>query len=142
MKLEDLHGEITKDLPIQKGEYNTESLKTSVLFSKYQKYYTAEKLILFRLRAQMKQLRLEKWTYYSGKADPSVYKAKPFDLKVVREDLNMYIEADDEVIDLQGRITVQEEKVTLLGEVVKHINNRHWQLKNAIDWERFTNGAM
>ena len=41
----------------------------------------------------------EKWEYYGGKADAKIYATKPFDLKVLKTDLAVYITSDEEIIN-------------------------------------------
>ena len=38
------------------------------------------------------------------------------------------------------RVSVQEEKVNYLEAILRQINNRGFQIKNAIDWNRFITG--
>ena len=66
---------------------------------------------------------------------------EPFQLKLLKNDIDMYIESDDEVIDLETKFGLQEEKVKYVEAVVKQINNRQWQIRNAIDWRKFTCGV-
>ena len=51
---------------------------------------------------------MQKWEYYGGKSDAKVYAAKPFDLKVLKTDLQMYINSDEEILAVQGKIAYYE----------------------------------
>ena len=84
----------------------------------------------------------EKWEYYGGKADAKVYVAKPFDLKVLKNDLAMYITSDEEVIELMDKIGYLEIVVMYIDGVIKSIDNRGWDIKNAIEWKKFEAGMM
>ena len=89
----------------------------------------------------MKRLIKEKWLYYKGKAPSSVYKEMPFDFKLTtKEEINMFIESDDDIMKLQYRIDYIEQTLLYLDSVLRMINNRNFQIKNAIDWEKFKNG--
>ena len=65
----------------------------------------------------------------------------PFDLKLTdKKELEMFITADDDVKKLQYKIDYIEQVLLFLDGVLKMINNRNFQIKNAIDWEKFKNG--
>jgi len=38
------------------------------------------------------------------------------------------------------KLAMQEEKVNYLDAVIRQINNRGYQIKNSIDWMKFTMG--
>jgi hypothetical protein len=87
-------------------------------------------------------LNREKWEYYTGKSDPSVYKDKPFDIKVLRADVHIYINSDDELQKIQAKVVYQEAIVYYLEQILKIITNRSFTIRNAIEWRRFTSGAL
>ena len=99
---------------------------------------------LLKTQASIKHTKLyrEKWEYYGGKADAKVYAAKPFDLKVLKTDLGMYINSDDDIIELQAKISYYEVVVKYIDGVIKSIDNRGWDIRNAQDWKKFEAGMM
>jgi hypothetical protein len=65
----------------------------------------------------------------------------PFDLKLTtKEEINMFIEGDDDVRKLQYKIEYVDQCLNYLDGVLRQINNRNFQIKNAIDWTKFQNG--
>jgi hypothetical protein len=64
----------------------------------------------------------------------------PFPLKILRNDLDLYLDSDVDLSKLQQRVVYQKEKIALLEEIVKELNNRHWKIRCAIDWRKFVNG--
>ena len=84
----------------------------------------------------------QKWEYYGGKADAKVYASKPFDFKVLKTDLTMYITSDEEVIELMNKIGYLETVIKYIDGVIKSIDNRGWDIKNAIEWKKFEAGMM
>ena len=91
MTLEELQAQADKDLVIDDTELDTESLKTPILHNKYLQYYNKFNLLLKKSQWEERTLQREKWEYYTGKSDPEVYKQKPFDLKVLKNDVHIYI---------------------------------------------------
>lgn len=142
MDLEQLQIEADKDLKINDTELDLESLKTPQLHNKYMKHYTKFKLLLTRTEDELRTMKKNKWEYYTGKADPSVYQAKPFDLKIMRTDIEKYLEADEDIQKLSQKIAYLITVVDFLDKTIRVIVNRTYTIKNAIDWRRFTSGAV
>ena len=142
MTLEELQSQADKDLVIDDTELDTESLKTPILHNKYLQYYNKFNLLLKKSQWEEKTLQREKWEYYTGKSDPEVYKEKPFDLKVLKNDVHIYINSDEDIQKIQAKIIYQEAIVNYLEQILRMINNRSFTIKNAIEWRRFTSGAV
>jgi hypothetical protein len=142
MDLEQLQEQAEKDLKINDTELDLESLRTPQIYNKYLKHYTKYKLLLTRAESDYRTLKREKWEYYTGKADPQVYEEKPFDLKILKTDLDKYLDAD---IDLQKaiqKVRYLDTTVDFLERTLRQISNRTYTIKNAIEWRRFTSGAI
>ena len=69
------------------------------------------------------------------------YGWEPFDLTILKTDVDRFIDADDDIVRLCAKITLQEEAVNYLENVVKIISNRQWNIRAALDWIKFTQGA-
>ena len=133
MDLETLQEQVDKDLKINDTELDLESLKTPQLHNKYMKHYTKFKLMLTRAETDYSQVKRQKWEYYTGKADASVYAEKPFDLKVLRTDVDKYIESDEEMIKAKQKVEYLQAVVDYLDKTLRQITNRTFTIKNAID---------
>ena len=142
MDLEKLQEQVDKDLKLNETELDLESLKTPQLHNKYMKHLTTFKLMLSKAESELHTLKREKWEYYTGKADASVYAQKPFDLKVLRTDVDKYIESDDELIKAKQKKEYLTTVVDYLDKTIRQISNRGFAIKNAIDWRKFTSGAI
>ena len=89
----------------------------------------------------MRRLIKEKWIYYKGKAPSTVYREVPFDFKLTtKEEVNMFIEADEDIRKLQYKIDYIDQVLFFLDGVLRQINSRNFQIKNAIEWEKFQAG--
>ena len=144
MNLTDLYEMVQQDLNIDKTELDTESLKTPQLHNKYLVFHTQEKLKLEQLLSEKKIKRKNKWLYYTGKMSEEqlrFYGLEPFDLTILKTDVDRFIDADDEIIKIEAKITLQQEIVNYLESVVKMISNRQWNIRAALDWMKFTQGV-
>ena len=141
MNLETIQEMWIKDSVLDGDLYCEESTKIPQLHMKYMEFHNTFTLKKKEKELDMKRLIKEKWLYYMGKAPSSVYKEMPFDFKLTtKEEINMFIESDDDIMKLQYRIDYIEQTLLYLDSVLRMINNRNFQIKNAIDWEKFKNG--
>ena len=129
------------DLSVDNEHLDTESLKNQEIKAKYLDYKTRYELLLFKAKGDYKRLYREKWEYYGGKADAKIYISKPFDLKVLKTDLSVYITSDDEIIDAENKIGYLETVVDYIKGVIKSVDNRGWDIKNSIEWKKFEAGV-
>jgi len=143
MTLEELKQESYKDLPINKVEnIDQESFFNQEIKAKWLDYKSRFELLLARSKGDYQVMYREKWEYYGGKADAKVYAAKPFDLKVLKTDLQIYISSDSDVIELSNKIAYLETTIKFIDGVIKSIDNRGWDIKHAITWKQFEAGMI
>ena len=141
MTLDELKLQVQKDLKVDDEHLDTESLKNQEIKATYLDHKSRYELLLFKAKGDYKRLYREKWEYYGGKADAKIYASKPFDLKVLKTDLGVYISADEEIIDAENKIGYLETVVDYIKGVIKSVDNRGWDIKNAIEWKKFEAGA-
>lgn len=142
MDIEQLQELADKDLKINDSELDIEALKTPQLHNKYLKHLNKFKLLLTKSQAELNTLRRDKWEYYTGKADASVYAQKPFDLKILKTDIDKYLNADEEIQRLSQKVEYLTTVIDFLDRTLRQITNRTFAIKNAIDWRKFTSGAI
>jgi hypothetical protein len=66
---------------------------------------------------------------------------QPNGLKILKQDLAVYTDADQDLQRIQAKIDIQKQKISFLESAIKTISNRGYLIKNAIDWERFKVGG-
>ena len=141
MNLETLQDKWKEDRVIDPDKYGEESVRIPQLHMRYMEFYNTFSLMKKDRESEMKALVRDKWIYYKGKAPSTVYKEVPFDLKLTTTDeIKMFIGADDEIRKLQYKIDYIEQTIFFLDGVLRQINSRNYQIKNAIEWERFQSG--
>lgn len=144
MKLEEIYDAWKQDSQIDRTELGEESIKIPKLHHKYFQVYSSEKLLLRKQESDMKKLKLQKYEFYTqGHTEEtrSLNWELPAKGLILKSDIPMYIEADDDIIKLSLRIGMQQEKVELLESIIKSLTNRGFQIKAAIDWSKFTMGG-
>jgi hypothetical protein len=143
MKLEELYAEIAKDFPIKKSDLAGEAIKTSELWPKYIVLWTQERLKLEQRQSGRATLVAIKREYYSGNADPEVYKQKPFNGKSVKTDagLDRAILSDPDVIAYDEGTIIQKVKVDALKSAVDECKQRVYVIKDLVKMKIFEDGG-
>ena len=98
MDLQKIQEMFDKDSKIDETNINLEETRSPALLNKYLKLYTNFRLMLSKAETDMKILKKQKWEYYSGKSE------KPFELKILRQDIPTYLESDEDMVRLQSKL--------------------------------------
>jgi len=144
MKFEDLFSSWEKDSVIDRTELGDESLKIPKLHHKYYSIYVTEKAILRKLESEMKKLKLDKYEFFTqGPTEETKEKGwrMPARGMILKADIPLYMEGDQDIIDLSLKIGMQQEKIEFLESIIKSFQTRGYIIKNAIDFARFTMGG-
>lgn len=143
MNIDQIKAQAELDTIIDTNHLEEEASKVPQTHNKYLCILMDEKLILENYESKLKILKRDKWLYYSGKMSEDELKKKgwePFDLNILKQDLDRFIESDNEVIALSNKIFLQKEKVNYIEGVVKIISNKIWNIRSSIEWIKFTQG--
>ena len=144
MTLDEIFEAWQKDSTIDKTELGTEALNIPKLHHKYYQIFVKEKMILKKQESDMKKLKLDKYEFLTqGPNEETKDKGWRLPPKgmILKGDIPMYLEGDQDIINLSLKIGLQQEKVELLDSIIKTIINRNFIIRNAIDWQKFTMGA-
>ena len=130
-----------EDAEIDPDNLHTESLKIPSLHANYFALYNTIFLLRKKAEQQRKNIRHERYEYFSGKADPEVYTEKPFPKKIRDKDtMNKYLDADEKLSSSSLKIDYYDTMLVYLESILKVIQNRTYQIKNAIEFMRFNSG--
>ena len=132
------------DLKMDGTELADESVRIPQLHGKYLNIFHDENLIFKKYNTDYKVLLRLKWEYYGGKLSEDEIKAlgwSPFEHRILRQDLDIYLESDADLLKIQSKIELQKQKVEYLESIMKGINNRQWIIRCAIDWRKFVSGV-
>ncbi len=145
MTLEELNEMWAKDAKIDEASLGSEATKIPQLHNKYYMFYSKEVLRLRKYKADLKELEHAKFEWYTGSLAEEDMKARgwrPNPLKILRADVNKYIESDKDVINLSLKIDYHMQLANYLEDIVKQINSRNFIIKSAIDWAKFQAGGF
>ena len=141
MNLEQIQEMWERDSKIDPDNLHDESLKIPQLHSKYYTIYNTITLMREKARSQYSKVRLERYNYYTGKAPAEAYIEEPFPYKVREKDaIQRHLEADDKMNKVDMKIKYYDIMLKFLEEVIRAVSNRTYQIKNAIEWNKFQAG--
>lgn len=130
-----------KDSHINMDNLHDESIKVPALHAKYFEIYNTVILLKKKAEQTRKNVRHERYEYFTGKADPEVYVESPFPKKVRDKDtLQKYLDADDKLSQISLKVEYYDVTLNYLESILKVIQNRTYQIKNAIDFLKFQAG--
>jgi hypothetical protein len=129
------------DSKIDVDNLHTESLNIPSLHAKYFDIYNNILLLKKKAEQQKRNIRHQKYEYYTGKADPDVYIENPFPKKIRDKDtLQKYLDADQSLSQASLKVEYYDVMLNYLQDILKMIHNRTYQIKNAIEYQRFASG--
>ena len=129
------------DSKIDIDNLHTESLNIPALHAKYFDIYNNISLLRKKAEQQKRNIRHDRFEYYTGKADPEVYVDNPFPKKIRDKDtLQKYLDADERLSNVCLKIDYYETMLNYLESILKVIQNRTYQIKNAIEFVKFQAG--
>ena len=141
MNLDEIQEMWERDATIDPDNLHDESLKIPQLHSKYYTIYNTITLMREKARDQRAKVKLERYNYYTGKADPEVYEKEPFPYKVREKDaIQRHLDADERLTKIDLKIRYYDVTLKFLEEIIRNISGRTYQIKNAIEWQRFQSG--
>ena len=145
MKLSDIEELWSKDSDINPMDLGGESLKIPKLHAKYHSILNNEKLVLMRHKIELDKLSLTLEAYFLKTL--TVEELKTFGLpdysekRVLKPDIQKHIDVWPSVVEKKLLIGAQNEKIDYLKDVIKMIHNRSFQIRDAVEWVKFTNGG-
>jgi hypothetical protein len=130
-----------QDSRIDPNNLHTESLNIPILHSKYFEIYNTIILLKKKAEQQKKNIRHQRYEYFTGKADPDVYLENPFPKKIRdKETLQGYLDSDEKLSQSSLKVDYYDVMLSYLQDIMKMIHQRNYQIKNAIDFQKFASG--
>lgn len=147
MKLDDVLEMWKKDSPIDEMNLDSASMQSAKLHSKYLELLSITKLQLRKREMEFKVLLKDKWLFYNGKMPKAEIDARGWGydplngLKILKGEMDYFYNSDSHIQAAQGQIEYLKTLIDTLEEIMNNIRWRHSNIKNMIDWRRFTSGT-
>lgn len=118
-------------------------LINSNLNSKYVGLYASHREAVKYYENKLYKERLFKHEYYTGKSNYEALKERnlePFGYKILKSEVEMYINADDDIIRISDKKHFHETMVKMLDSILWSIKDRGKSIIYIIEWEKHSNG--
>lgn len=133
------------DSVINKAQLADEALKGGQLHSKYMNILVRENMQLAKTKTEYNTHLMETYILYTeGAHDLATHKSHPFlpkSGKVLKSEVEKYLNADGSMIEETLKLANQQEKVDFLRSIIKFIEKRSFDINNAIDHQKFMAGG-
>ena len=136
-----------KDGVIDEVNLDETSRDSAKLHGKYLELLSVNRMKLKKAELDFKVVLRDKWLHYNGKMPKEDIDARGWDydplggLTVLKGDMDRYYDSDPLIQEWQAKIQYLEELCSTLKEILENIKWRHQNIKNMIDWRRFTSGS-
>ena len=141
MNLETIQTMWEKDSRIDPDELHTASLVVPTLHAKYYQLFNDLRLLRAKAKKTYQKVYQDRYLYYSGKAEPEVYEKDPFPYKVREKDaIQRYLDSDEKLSTIELKVEYYDTMISYLENIIKVVQNRTFQIKNAIEWQKFICG--
>ena len=143
MSTDDISAMWSVDSKIDETNLVAESKKIPELHNKYYTMYYKEALRVKKLRYDYKELELAKREWLDGSMAEEDLKErgwKPSQRKVLRTDIDKYLQADVDIIRLSLKIDYHSANADFLEDIIKTLHSRNFIIKSMIDVLKFQHG--
>ena len=144
MKLDEIHDMWAKDNEVSIAQFDQSINAVPLMHAKYLRIMSTEKMTLRKMEEDRCELIKLKHDWFRGTLSSDELKEhgwEPNRLSILKSDIPMHMDADKDIINLNLKLAMQQEKVDVLEQIIRHISNRGYLLKTMLDWEKFKVGG-
>lgn len=146
MKLSEIQEEWKADSKINELELGREAINVATLHSKYLTLLSNIKLQLRKAESDYNNMRRVKYKYYRGELSRDELEKLGLDQylgnKPLKNEMDEFMLCDEDLNLLTDKIEYFKTVVFTLEQILRSLNSRTWDIKSAIEWNKFTNGAF
>jgi hypothetical protein len=146
MKLTDLQEMWATDCKINESNLGQESINTPNLHAKYLNLLSSTKLNLRKAESDYLNCRRKKYRYYRGEMTQGELEEEGWDQwqgnKPLKNEMDEYLQVDPDLIKYLDKVEYYKAITFQLEQILRSLNSRTWDIKNCIEWTKFTNGML
>lgn len=146
MKLSELQEAWETDSKIDFTNLGKEAVRTPLLHAKYVNWMGSVRLNLRKAESDYLNTRRKKYRYYRGEMTKDELAQEGWGQyqgnKPLKNEMDEFLTTDPDLIVFQDKIEYFKTVLNQLEQIVRSINSRTWDVKNAIEWHKFSAGMM
>ncbi len=135
-----------KDSVIDEMKLDETSMNSAKLHAKYLEILSVNRMKLKKSEMDFKVLLRDKFMHYGGKLSQDELDSKGWEYDplhgntVLKGDMDKWYDADPVIQEAQAKIAYLQNINDTLKEILDNIKWRHQNIKNMIEWRKFTSG--
>lgn len=145
IKLESINDSWEIDAKIDPIDITHESLRSPALHAKYIRMLTQARMERRKAEIKYQKVRNCAVKYYKGELGKETLEALGWKQylgpKILKSEIDVILLSDDNVIAEQNKYEYYNTMVIQLESILKAIGSRSFDIRNAITWEQYKNGA-
>jgi len=136
-----------KDSTIDELNLDESSRESAKLHGKYLELLSVNRMKLKKAELEFKVLLKNKFLHYNGKLSQMEIEDLGWDydplngLTILKGDMDKFYDSDPIIQEQQAKIQYLEEVCATLKEILENVKWRHQNIKNMIEWRKFTSGV-
>lgn len=146
MKLTELQEMWAEDCKIDETNLGRESVRTPILHAKYINFLSSTRLNLRKAESDYLNCRRKKYRYYRGEMSKIELEEEGWSqwqgTKPLKNEIDEFLQGDSDLISLQDKIEYFKTVLYQLEGIIRSLNGRTWDIKNTIEFMKFTNGLI
>jgi hypothetical protein len=145
MKLSDIQSMWAEDARIDETNLSASSLNIPNLHAKYLALLSNTKLSLRKAESDYFRLRKRKYRYYRGEMSKQELLDEGWEqwlgAKPLKNEMDEFLSTDDDLLLLQDKVEYFKTVIFHLEQIMKSLNSRTWDIKNSIEFMKWSQGG-
>ena len=144
MKLEEIIELWKEDAKLDDLNLDMEVKRIPSMHAKYLDYLSTSRIAFRELSIKKKITQKKLYTYYEGTCNElelADLKREQYQKRIIKSELSSYVEQDQLILEIDYKLGLLQEKIDVLNEIIKSLNNRSFQIKNIIDFRKLMAGG-
>lgn len=138
--LDELRDQVREDLKVDRTNLAKSASDNPDLHAKYLNLLLSYKNKYSQAERDLRRIYKERYEYYTGRATSQEYKDEPMHHKIMKQEVQIYLDADEKVQEARKLRDRCKHIVDYLEGVTQAIKGRGFDVKNSIEYNKFLAG--
>tara|TARA_E500000178_G_C17026565_1_gene758298 strand:+ start:1257 stop:1706 length:450 start_codon:yes stop_codon:yes gene_type:complete len=135
--------EAKEDIKLNLLDIENELLRNSHLIGKWLTYQQNQKAKFLLIETDYKRFLSKKKRYLMGRLDDEERESNGWPIegnKILKADLDMWLDADDEILKKKKHYLVQKQIVEFIDSTLSQVVDKKWSIKAYLDYKKWIEG--
>ena len=145
MKLSEIQEMWQKDARLEETKIGNESLNIPNLHAKYISLLSSMKLNLRKAESDYYRMRKKKYRYYRGEMSREELAEEEWvqylGNKPLKAEMDEFLQTDEDLLLLQDKSEYYKTVIYTLEQIMRSLNSRTWDIKNYVEFMKYSQGG-